>query len=111
MRVPHQPPRRAHAVLDDGSIPIDNSLVERLHRRPAIARRNSLFVGSHAGGERAAIAFSTLATCRLIGLNPVHYLADVLPTLARGVELHDLPALMPEAWKRTPPQAAMAPLA
>jgi transposase len=123
---PHEPPQTPLAkacgyvinhhvalmrFLDDGAIPIDNSLVERLHRRPAIARRNSLFVGSHAGGERAAIAFSTLATCRLIGLNPVDYLADVLPTLARGVELDALPALMPKAWKQAHPNAAMPPLA
>lgn len=109
---PHEPPQTPLAkacgyvlnhhvalmrFLNDGSIPIDNSLVERLHRRPAIARRNSLFVGSHAGGECAAIAFSTLATCRLIRLNPVDYLADVLPTLARGVELDQVPALSAHA--------------
>lgn len=119
---PHEPPQTPLAkacgyvinhhlalmrFLDDGSIPIDNSLVERLHRRPAVGRRNFLFVGSHAGGERAAIAYSTLATCRLIGLNPVAYLADVLPTLARGVELEELPALMPNPWKQAHPHAAL----
>lgn len=97
--------------LDDGSIPIDNGLVERLHRRPGIGRRNFLFVGSHAGGERAAIAYSILGTCRLIGLNPVAYLSDIVPTLARGVEHHELAALMPKAWKLAHPEAAMAPLA
>ena len=97
--------------LDDGSIPIDNSLVERLHRRPAIGRLNFLFVGSHAGGERAAIAYSTLGTCRLIGLNPVAYLSDILPRLARGVELHEIAGLMPKAWKLAHPAAAMPPLA
>lgn len=123
---PHEPPRSPLAVacgyllnhqfalmrfLDDAAIPIDNSLVERLHRRPAIGRRNFLFVGSHAGGDRAAIAYSVLGTCRLIGLNPVAYLSDVLPTLARGVELQDIPALMPRPWKLAHPDAAMAPLA
>jgi transposase len=96
--------------LDDGAFPIDNGLVERLHRRPAIGRRNFLFVGSHAGGERAAIAYSILSTCRLLGLNPVTYLADVVPRLARGVEHDDLAALMPKAWLRDHPAAAMAPL-
>lgn len=123
---PHEPPQSPLAkacgyvinhygalmrFLDEGAIPIDNSLVERLHRRPAVGRRNFLFVGSHAGGERAAIAYSSLATCRLIGLNPVAYLADVLPTLARGVELEDLPALMPKAWKEAHPEAALPPMA
>lgn len=126
LHLPHEPPKTPLATacaylinhhvalmrfLDDGSIPPDNSLVERLHRRPAIGRRNFLFVGSHAGGERAAIAYSILGTCRLIGLNPVAYLSDVLPTLARGVERHELPALMPKAWKLAHPAAAMAPLA
>jgi hypothetical protein len=123
---PHEPPKTPLATacgylinhhialmrfLDDGSIPIDNSLVERIHRRPAIGRRNFLFAGSHAGGERAAIAYSTLGTCRLIGLNPVAYLSDVLPRLARGVEVDELPALMPLAWKQAHPDAALPPLA
>ncbi len=95
--------------LDDASIPIDNTLVERLHRRPAIGKRNFLFVGSHAGGERAAIAYSVLGTCRLIGLNPIAYLSDALPTLARGVELDQIPSLMPKAWKLANPDAALRP--
>lgn len=96
--------------IDDGSIPIDNTLVERLHRRPAIGKRNFLFVGSHAGGERAAIAYSVLGTCRLLGLNPVAYLASVLPDLARGIEIEQLPAFMPAAWKLAHPDAALPPL-
>ena len=86
--------------LDDGRVPIDNGIVERLHRRPAMGRRSYLFAGSHSGGQRAAIAYSVLATCALLEINPVEYLADVLPTLARGVMVpRDIPALMPAAWK------------
>lgn len=86
--------------LDDGRVPIDNGIVERLHRRPAMGRRSYLFAGSHAGGQRAAIAYSVLATCALLGINPVEYLAEVLPKLARGVAVpRDIPALMPSAWK------------
>lgn len=124
--LPHEPPKTPLAAacsyvinhhvalmrfLDDGFIPIDNGLVERLHRRPAIGRRNFLFVGSHAGGERAAIAYSILGTCRLLGLNPVTYLGDIVPTLARGVQRDELAALMPKAWKLAHPEAAMPPLA
>ena len=96
--------------IDDGVIPIDNTLVERLHRRPATGQRSFLFVGSHAGGERAAIAYSILGTCRLIGLNPVPYLGDVLPILARGVELENMHSFMPKAWKLAHPHAALPPL-
>lgn len=87
--------------LDDGELPIDNGIVERLHRTPAQGRRAYLFAGSDLGGHRAAIAYSVLGTCKLLGINPTEYLADVLPRLARGiVPARDLPALMPAAWLR-----------
>ena len=54
-----------------------------LHRRPAVGRRGYLFAGSHVAGERAAIAYSVLATCRLLGIDPTAFLTDVLPHLAR----------------------------
>jgi transposase len=122
---PHEPPKTPLATacaylinhhialmrfLDNGGFPIDNGLVERLHRRPAIGRRNFLFVGSHAGGERAAIAYSILGTCRLLGANPVAYLSDIVPKLARGIEREDLGAFMPKAWLLEHPAAALAPL-
>ena len=75
-----------------------------------MGRRNYLFAGSHAGAERAAIAYSICATCSLLGINPVEYLADVLPRLARGVSEQELVALTPAAWKaaRVPAKAAAA---
>ncbi|MCA2979174.1 MAG: IS66 family transposase, partial [Myxococcaceae bacterium] len=87
--------------LDDGRIPIDNGAVERLHIRAAMTRKTFLFAGSDAGGERAAIAYTVLASCALADVNPVEYLADVLPRLARRVRLRDIPALMPAAWKQS----------
>jgi len=87
--------------LDDGRLPIDNGLIERIHRVPAVTRRNFLFAGSHAGAERAAIAYSIIATGDLLDVSPVHYLADVLPKLARGVFTNaELVGLTPAAWKR-----------
>ena len=94
--------------LDDGRLPIDNGIVERLHRRPAVGRRNYLFAGSHAGAERAAIAYSVCATCNLLDINPVEYLGDVLPRLARGVASADIASLMPSAWKSARAPAAAA---
>ena len=95
--------------LDDGRLPIDNGLIERIHRGPAVTRRAYLFAGSHAGAERAAIAYSIIATCDLVGVSPVHYLADVLPKLARGVFTSaDLVELMPAAWKKAREPAEVA---
>jgi transposase len=85
--------------LDDGALPIDNGIVERLHRRPAIGRRNYLFAGSHAAAERAAIAYSVLGTCALLDVNPIEYVADVLPRLARGIVIARIPEILPAAWK------------
>ena len=86
--------------LDDGLLPIDNGVVERLHRVPAITRRNFLFAGSHTGGHRAAVAYSILASCDLADVNPIDYLADILPKLARGIVVaRDVPAMLPAAWK------------
>jgi hypothetical protein len=63
--------------------------------RAALTRKNYLFAGSDAGGERAAIVYTMLACCRLAEANPVEYLADVLPRLARRVRLSDIGDLMP----------------
>ena len=84
--------------LEDGVIPMDNGIVERLHVRAALTRKNYLFAGSDAGGERAAIAYTILGCCRLANVNPVEYLADVLPRLARRIRLRDMYALMPARW-------------
>jgi transposase len=96
--------------LDDGTLPIDNGIVERLHRIPAITRMNFLFAGSHAGAERAAIAYSIIGSCELLGIDPVEYLADVLPRLARDdiVLARDVPALLPAAWKNARASAESA---
>ena len=100
--------------LEDGIIPIDNGIVERLHVRAALTRKNYLFAGSDTGGERAAIAYTILGCCRLAGVNPVDYLADVLPRLARRVRLRDLASLLPAPWQATreaaDPQPADAPV-
>jgi hypothetical protein len=43
-------------------------------------------------------------------LNPVVYLSDIVPSLARGIEREDIAALMPKAWLHAHPAAAMTPL-
>lgn len=80
-------------------MPIDNGAVERLHIRAALTRKNYLFAGSDAGGDRAAIAYTILGCCRIIGINPIEYLSEVLPKLARRIRLIDLPDLLPARWK------------
>jgi transposase len=85
--------------LESGLVPMDNGAVERLHVRAALTRKNFLFVGSDAGGDRAAVAYTILGCCRIIGINPVEYLSDVLPKLARRIRLIDLPGMLPARWQ------------
>jgi hypothetical protein len=85
--------------LESGLVPMDNGAVERLHVRAALTRKNYLFAGSDTGGERAAIAYTILGCCRIAGVNPTEYLHDVVPLLARRIQLIKLPELLPAAWK------------
>jgi hypothetical protein len=41
--------------VDDGLIEMDNNAAERALRTIALGRKNYLFAGSDAGGERAAV--------------------------------------------------------
>ncbi|MBA3459948.1 MAG: IS66 family transposase [Deltaproteobacteria bacterium] len=94
--------------LDYGFLPLDNGIVERLHVRAALTRKNFLFAGADSGGERAAIAYTILGSCRLAGVDPIEYLADVLPKLTRRIRLLDLPSLLPSRWAAARAAAASA---
>lgn len=50
--------------LDCGNAEIDNNIAERTIRGIAIGRKNWLFAGSKAGGERAAAIYSVIETCK-----------------------------------------------
>ena len=67
---------------DDGRIEIDNNSVERALRAVALGRKNYLFAGSDAGGERAAAFYSLIGTAKLNGLDPEAYLRYVLECIA-----------------------------
>ena len=68
--------------LDDGRIEMDNSAAERALRTVALGRKNFLFCGSDAGGDRAAAIYSLLGTAKLNGLDPELYLRRVLEQIA-----------------------------
>lgn len=67
---------------DDGRIEIDNNAAERALRAVALGRKNYLFVGSDAGGERAAAIYSLVGSAKLNELNPQAYLTHVLERIA-----------------------------
>jgi transposase len=68
--------------VDDGRIEMDNNAAERSLRGVALGRKNYLFAGSDAGGERAAAIYSLIGTAKLNGLDPEAYLREVLTRIA-----------------------------
>ena len=51
-------------------------------RAVVLGRKNYLFAGSDAGGERAAALYGLIGTAKLNGLNPEAYLREVLSRIA-----------------------------
>jgi transposase len=68
--------------VGDGRIEIDNNAAERALRAVAIGRKNFLFAGSDAGGERAAAIYSLIGSAKLNDLDPEAYLRFVLERIA-----------------------------
>jgi hypothetical protein len=58
------------------------------------------------GGEAAAIAFSLIESCKLVGVEPYAYLRDVLQRLD-GHRMDRLAELLPFNWK---PAVALCPI-
>jgi hypothetical protein len=85
--------------LDDGRIEIDNNLVENAIRPTAIGKKNWLFIGDAEAGQRGAILYSLIETCRRRGLDPHAYLRDVLTRLP-SMTNWQVQDLTPEAWAR-----------
>ena len=68
--------------IEDGYIEIDNNAAERSLRGVALGRKNYLFAGSDAGGERAAAIYSLIGSAKLNDLDPEAYLREVLTRIA-----------------------------
>jgi len=80
--------------IDDGTIEIDNSAAERALRCVSLGRKNYLFCGSDAGGDRAASIYSLIGTCKLNGVEPEAYLRNVISRIADH-PVNQIEALLP----------------
>ena len=86
--------------LDDGRVEIDNNLVENAIRPTAIGKKNWLFVGEAAAGQRGAILYSLIESCRRRKIDPYAYLRDVLtrlPSMTTG----QIAAITPANWAKS----------
>lgn len=57
--------------LADGRVEIVNTLVENAIRPTAIGKKNWLFIGIGQAGERSAIIYTVIESCRRRGLDPL----------------------------------------
>ncbi len=89
--------------LRDGRVPIDNNEVEQLMKQVAIGRKNWLFIGSVAAGDRAADFFTLVSSALRNDLDVWAYLHDVLAHLLAGET--DYATLRPDAWRQAHPEA------
>jgi hypothetical protein len=56
----------------------EDTAAERAIRPLTLGRRNWTFLGSDSGSDRAAIFFTLIQSCKLNGVNPEAYLADLI---------------------------------
>ena len=78
---------------------LDNNLVENAIRPSAIGKKNWLFIGHPAAGQRSAIIYSLVVSCQRHGKDPYAYLRDVLRRLPAMTNQDDLTPLTPADWQ------------
>ena len=84
--------------LDDGRIELDTNVVERSIRPIVLNRKNALFAGHDQGAENWACIASLIETCKLHGVDPQAYFADVLTKLVNLWPASRIDELMPWGW-------------
>jgi transposase len=85
--------------LSDGRVEIDNNLVENAIRPTAVGKKNWLFIGDAEAGERSAIIYTVIESCRRREIDPYAYLRDVLTRLPNMTN-RQIPEVTPAAWAK-----------
>jgi hypothetical protein len=78
-------------------LPVDNNHDEQQIRPWAMGRKNWLFAGTLAAGQRAAAITSLIQSAKLNGHDPYVYLKDVLERLPTQRDSH-IAQLLPHRW-------------
>ena len=89
--------------VDDGVVPIDNNDTEQLMKQVALGRKNWMFIGSIAAGNRAADLMTLVSSAVRNDLDVFVYVKDILDRLLAGCR--DYAALRPDVWKLAHPKA------
>lgn len=85
--------------IRDGCIEIDNNLVENAIRPTAVGKKNWLFVGEAGAGQRGAIIYTIIESCRRRNIDPYTYLRDLLTRLPHLTN-HQISEVTPAAWAK-----------
>ena len=85
--------------VDDGVLEIDNNLIENAIRPSALGKKNWLFIGHPEAGERSAVVYTLLGSCRRHGLNPFDYLKDLFTRLP-AAKITQIGEFTPRAWAK-----------
>jgi len=83
--------------VEDGSLEIDNNLIENAIRPSALGKKNFLFIGHPEAGERSAVIYILRGSCRRHGLNPFEYLKDLFTRLP-AAKITQIKEFTPAAW-------------
>jgi transposase len=83
--------------VDDGVLEIDNNLIENAIRPSAIGKKNWLFIGHPEAGERSAVIYTLLGSCRRHGINPFDYLKDLFTRLP-SAKITEIRQFTPSEW-------------
>jgi transposase len=96
--------------IADGTLEIDNNLIENAIRPSALGKRNWLFVGHPEAGERGAVIYTLLGSCRRHGINPFDYLKDLFTRLP-SAKITEIKQFAPRAWARAKAKETLPALA
>jgi transposase len=83
--------------LADGRVEVDNNLIENAIRPTTIGKKNWLFIGEAGAGQRSAVIYTIIESCKRRGLEPYAYLKDVLTRLPNMTN-HQTHGVTPAAW-------------
>lgn len=86
------------SYTSNGTLEIDNNLVENAIRPVALGRKNYLFAGSHESAQRAAMIYSLLSCCKICALEPVDYFTQMFRKLPQ-FPVNQVHKLLPFNWK------------
>ena len=89
--------------LSDARLPIDNNECEQLMKQAALGRKNWLFAGSVAGGERIAGFLTLASSAHRNDIDVRSYIHDILKRLLAGET--DYEQMLPWNWAELHPES------